>query len=209
MYFIITCDLIQSKEIPKRSEAQKEMKTAVDTVNKKFSNVLLCPFVTVWGDSFQGALKSLRGFYDILEEFENRISVDFRCGIGIGEITTDFSNNVLEMDGPAFHRSKKALDVAKSDKRRVWLQSPNEIFDSMINTILILLYTLKSKWTARQREIIPLRKEGKTYEEIGIAIGKTKQTAYKILQAAQWDEISFTIHTLNEIATKCLENLEK
>ena len=44
---------------------------------------------------------------------------------------------------------------------------------------------------------------------IGIVIGKTKQTAYKILQAAQWDEISFAIHTLNEIATKCLENLEK
>jgi hypothetical protein len=199
MYFILTGDLIHSRKVPNRSEVQQEIKTALEFVNTKLSNHILCPFVIVWGDSFQGALSSLKGFYTIVETLEEKISVSFRCGIGIGEISTPFSPNVLEMDGPAFHHSKSALQIAEKNNHHVWVQSGNNQLDPMVNTILILLHAVKTRWTAHQMEIIQLRREGKTYDEIGSVKEITKQAVNKTLKAAGWSTASFAIHTLNEV----------
>jgi uncharacterized protein YerC len=208
MYFIVTCDLIQSKKVLDRSKVQQEIKSALNHVNTHYSDKLLCLFVIVWGDSFQGALKSLKGFYDIVETFEELISVNFRTGIGVGEIATEFSSNVLEMDGSAFHRSKSALEIAEKDNHRIWVQSRNNQFDTMVNTVLILLYALKSRWTDHQKEIIHLRKQGMTYKEIGERKGISKQAVNKTLKAAHWAEASFAIHTLNQVTNTYFEQLE-
>ena len=144
MYFILTCDLVRSREITRRLEAQEELKNAIDLINGVFKETILAPFVIVWGDSFQVVLKSLSGFYSILETFEENLSVKFRCGIGIGRITTNFSPNTLEMDGPAFHRSQEALEFAKEEKRSVWIKSEKTSFDKVVNTLLILTFSIPS-----------------------------------------------------------------
>jgi hypothetical protein len=208
MYYVVTCDLIQSKKLLNRSKIQQEIKNALNFVNTQYSKQLLCSFVIVWGDSFQGALKSLRGFYEIIETFEELISVDFRCGIGIGKITTEFSTNVLEMDGPAFYRSKSALEIAEKDHRSIWLQSGNNHFDIMVNTVLLLLNTLKMRWTVHQKEIISLRRKGQKYKEIGKRKGISKQAVNKALKTARWTDASFAIHTLNEVTNSYFELLE-
>ena len=159
--------LSNQKKVPERFQVQQKLKKAVNIINKQYLNEILCTFITVWGDSFQGALKSLKRFYYLLETFEELIPVEFRCGIGIAEITTEPSLNVLEMDGPAFHRSRAALEIAAKDQHRVWIQSANNLFDGMVNTILTLLYVLKASWTTQQKQIIRLRRKGMTYAEIG------------------------------------------
>ena len=208
LYFIVTCDLIRSKKVSERSQVQRGLKKAVNIVNEQYSKELLCPFITVWGDSFQGALKSLKGFYDILEAFEELISVEFRCGIGIGEITTEVSSNTLDMDGPAFHHSRAALEIAAKDQRRVWIQSGNNIFDGMVNALLTLLYALKVRWTPQQKQIIQLRRKGMTYIEIGEKKNISKQAVYKSLKAAKWTEASLAISTLNDLTNAYFEHLE-
>jgi hypothetical protein len=208
MYYIVTCDLIQSKKVENRMEVQQEIKSVLNSVNTQYSKQILCPFVIVWGDSFQGALKSLKGFYEIIETLEELIPVDFRCGIGIGKISTQYSDNVLEMDGPAFYHSKSALETAEKDHRSIWLQSGNPHFDRMVNTVLILLYTLKMRWTAHQKEIITLRREGQKYEEIGKQKNISKQAVNKALKTARWADASFAIHTLNEVTNHFFEQME-
>ncbi|MHA2223988.1 MAG: SatD family protein [Candidatus Hodarchaeales archaeon] len=208
MYIILTCDLIQSKKVVKRSKVQEEIKNALNYVNTHFSNNLLCPFVSVWGDSFQGALKSLGGFFEIIETFEEQISVNFRCGIGIGKIATKFSTNVMEMDGPAFYRSKSALEIAEKKNRRILVKSGNIQYDTMVNTVFILLYVLKTRWTAHQKEIIHHRRKGLKYEEIGKMKGISKQAIGKTLKAAHWVEASFAIDTLNGMKITYFKRLE-
>ncbi len=208
MYYIVTCDLIQSKKVENRAKVQQRIKDTLNFVNTQYSEQILCPFVIVWGDSFQGALKSLKGFYEIVEAFEELIPVDFRCGIGIGKITTEYSNNVLEMDGPAFYHSKSALEIAEKDHKSIWLQSGNTYYDVMVNTIMILLNALKKRWTDHQKEIISLRRKGKKYEEIGRQKDISKQAVNKALKTAQWAEASFAIHTLNEEIYRFFEQME-
>jgi hypothetical protein len=204
----VTCDLIQSKKIQERSKVQQELKNAVNVVNERYSKELLCPFTTVWGDSFQGALKSFDGFYQILNTFEQLISTDFRCGVGIGDISTEFSSNTLEMDGLAFHRSQDALNIAKKERYYAWIQSGNVHFDKMVNTLLTLLYAIKTRWNAHQREIIYLRHEGMTYEEIGNKKGISKQAVSKILKYTQSKAVFFAIETLDELTNIFFEYFE-
>lgn len=180
----------------------------MDIVNREYRQKLVCPFITVWGDSFQGALKSLKGFYNLIETFEELISVEFRCGIGVGKLTTEISTTTLEMDGPAFHRSRAALDIAEKGQRRVWIQSGNHVFDGMVNSILTLLYALKSRWTPHQKEIIRMRRKGMTYAEIGEKKKISKQAVYKSLKTAKWEEAFLAIRTLNNLTGTYFKQLE-
>ncbi|MHA2073079.1 MAG: SatD family protein [Candidatus Hodarchaeales archaeon] len=196
---VVTCDLIHSKDLSDRFKIQENLKDAVNIVNSKYSREILCPFIIIWGDSFQGALKSLKGFYSILEMLEDNIPAKFRCGIGIGAISTKISSTTLEMDGPAFHKAKIALEMAEKNGWSIIIQSENEHFDDMVNTILILLYNIKKRWTKRQKKIIQLRKKGWTYKEIGTNVDIKPQTVHKILKAAEWKSASIAIQTLNKL----------
>ncbi len=199
MYITLTCDLVSSKNATDRYAVQQELKEAISKINNVFSKKILSPFVIVWGDSFQGVLNSLNDFYTSLETIEECLSIDFRCGLGIGTINTPFSTNPLEMDGPAFHRSQKALMIAEKERRSVWILSEKESFDSVVNTIVTLLTTLKKWWTPRQQDIIKLRKKKLTYKKIGEKMEITKQAVSIILKSAHWEEVSLAIETLNNL----------
>lgn len=198
-YFIVTGDLIASREIPNRAQIQKDLQKTLEDINNRFAKNIVCPFVIGWGDAFQGALVSLSGLYDIIESFENQLTIKFRCGIGIGEISTDFKLNPLEMDGPAFHASQFALAEAKKNQNFVWIKSERGQFDMIINTLWLLLSTIKSGWTERQCEVIQLRRLSLTYVEIGRKLGITKQAVYNILKSAQWEAVEHGINTLNHL----------
>ncbi|MFW9778516.1 MAG: SatD family protein [Candidatus Heimdallarchaeota archaeon] len=199
LYFILTADIVHSRKVPNRLEVQQEIKRTLEYVNTKLSDQILCPFVIVWGDSFQSALTSLKGFYNIVETLEEKIPVAFRIGIGIGKISTTFSPNVMEMDGPAFHNSKLALQIAEKNNYHVWVQSGNDQVDRMVNTVLILFYVVKSRWTTHQKEIIHLRRQGMTYDAIGKVKGITKQAVNKTLKTAGWSAVSFATDSLNDV----------
>ena len=75
----------------------------------------------------------------------------------------------------------------------------------MVNTIWVLLNTIKSNWTERQRQVIQLRRQGLTYDKIGEQLKSkdkhfiTKQAVYNILKSAQWEAIEHGINTLNHL----------
>ena len=206
----MTCDIVHSKEVANRLEVQEELKTVIKQINIDYSKKIIAPFIIVWGDSFQGVLKELTYFYSIFERLEEDLSFKFRCGLGIGTISTQFSRNSLEMDGRAFHRSRVALKIASDNRRTAWIQSENGSFDQLTNSLLTLLTTLKLQLTDRQKEVIHLRKQGLTYEKIGKKIvteseeNITKQAVSNILKSAHWEEISLAIETLNKLTyPKC------
>lgn len=199
MHYILTCDLKGSRKLKNRDKVQEELKIIIKRVNEIYRDNLSVPFMIVWGDAFQGALKNLEKLYEIIEYFITNFSAKFRCGLGIGKITTKISQNTLEMDGPAFHNSQKALAIAKEDDRKIWVITENKKFDNMINTIFILVQLIKDELTDRQKEIIYLRRQGHTYEEIGKRTNITKQGVYGILKAAKWESLKIAEQTLNNL----------
>ncbi len=205
LYYVLTCDIVHSKEITNRLAVQEELKAVINQINVDYSEKLLSPLIIVWGDSFQGVLKELKYFNQVFERLEDDLSFKFRCGLGIGTISTKFSKISMEMDGPAFHRSRAALKIASENRRTVWIQSENKSFDQLTNSLLTLLTILKSGLTERQKQVIALRKQGLTYEKIGKTVKTdnklkiTKQAVSNILSSAHWEEISLAIETLNNL----------
>ena len=90
--------------------------------------------------------------------------VEMRFGIGIGTVSTDIIfNKSSEIDGKIYHNARKAIKEITDTKLQYKEKYSNIIInsgeeniltDQLLNSILSLLTTLKSKWTERQKEII-------------------------------------------------------
>ncbi|MFW9927991.1 MAG: SatD family protein, partial [Candidatus Thorarchaeota archaeon] len=143
------------------------------------------------------------------EQLDLLIPTDYRCGIGIGTINTKFSLNTLEMDGKAFHYSRDAVEYAKENDYHIYIQSENKAFDDIINSLLLLVDTLKSHLTARQKEIILLKRKNLTLQEIGNEKKISKQAVFNILSSANWKQLSIAINTLNEQVVNVMKIFEE
>ena len=199
MFIIMTCDIVRSREISNRVDVQQQLKSALEKINTEYTSQLDAPFVIVWGDSFQGAVKSFKHAYEILESVSELFPFEFLCGIGIGDISTSFSSNVLEMDGEALINSRFALKVATVYKLDFWIHSPNMLFNRTMNVIFQLLHTLTKQWTSTQREVIKQRKKQLTYQQIGELRGVSKQAINNILKSANWYQIEMTKRVLSSM----------
>jgi hypothetical protein len=195
----MTGDIVLSRNINNRVDVQQQLKNTLQEINHEYKSELEAPFVIVWGDSFQGAIKSFKHVYEILEHISERFSHKFRCGIGIGGISTGFSSNVLELDGEALINSRFSLRIASLYKLDFWIHSPNMLFNKTINVLFLLLHTLTEQWTDTQREVIHQRKQQLTYQQIGKLRGVSKQAINSILRSANWPQIEMAKRLLYSI----------
>ena len=188
-----------SRQIQNRVDVQQQLKHTLQEINQEYKSQLEAPFVIVWGDSFQGAIKSFKYTYEILESISERFPNKFRCGIGIGDISTSLSSNVLEMDGEALINSRFSLKVTAFYKLDVWIHSRNLLFNKTMNVLFLLLRTLTNQWTDTQREVIRYRKQHLTYQQIGELRGVSKQAINNILRSAKWPQIEMAKRLLFSI----------
>jgi len=191
MYVVLTGDLKSSKKIKDRAKIQEKLKGALKTINKRFSDVIIADFVIVGGDGFQGMISSPVHISDIYYLLFENIEHPFYLGIGIGEISTNLSKNVAEMDGRAFHFASEALEEAKKKNKWIKLKSgweSNNILACLLNFITEVMWD----WSKRQKDVIMYyrkmknKKNNVTLEEISANIGIKKQTLSKILKRGKY-----------------------
>jgi predicted DNA-binding protein YlxM (UPF0122 family) len=196
----MTCDIKKSREMENRKEIQESLKNVLSNINKKYEREILANFMITLGDEFQGVLKGPKKCYDIYLDMWYQFPVKFYCGIGIGEIETEISDKPIEMDGPAFHQSREALKEAKISNRDIMMNSANERFDKIVNSMLALINLVKNGWTHRQKEIIKCYKSGEmTYEKVAKRFGVTKQYVSKVMQSTYWKDISEAEETIRKM----------
>lgn len=164
VYVAIIGDIVQSKKIQDRNQSQKNLKSILDDINLCYSDDIASKFMITIGDEFQGLLKYGKNTIEIIRKIEIKMHpVEIRFGVGIGEITTDINREMpLGTDGPAYYNARKSIENLKNvEKKNRMLESnimitsadDNPPVDLLINSILSLCTTIKSKWTDRQREI--------------------------------------------------------
>lgn len=114
-YLTIVCDIKKSREIKNREELQYKIIDMLKEANKKYKELIASSFLITLGDEWQGLLKYPSPYETIIEFFTNVLGdVQFYCGIGIGDISIhDFELTVNQLDGPSFHKARKALSIAK------------------------------------------------------------------------------------------------
>lgn len=155
---VLIVDLIRSrkKKIDRRT-LQEKLEKELDNVNKEFKSQIQAPLKLIRGDEFEGVFKNLRAGIEAFEKIESGLFPDkIRGGIGIGEISTEITNNVSEMDGSAFYRAREMVEKgsrSSSGTSILLVKGGNKRIENTLNMILRLLMALKSEWTRREREI--------------------------------------------------------
>lgn len=114
-YLTMICDIKNSRKLENREEVQYRIIDMLKSANQKFASYIAAPFIITVGDEWQGLLKDTQKYNTILSYFHECLrEVDFYCGIGIGDIVIhNFELTVNQLDGPSFHKARKAIKLAK------------------------------------------------------------------------------------------------
>lgn len=202
---VVTCDIVASRQY------QEAERRAVDSLVPQrleetarilgVSTHTPMSFRTTAGDEFQYVLdepeQALR-FVVLhrclvgLAKFDN--PVGFRASLGLGSFAVDSVTSTYQMDGIAFHLSRKGLERlvipsgARKQRRLTQLVVGHPLLDKAFDTVLMYMDMLEAGWSRAQREAAAWRLQQLTYEQIGERIGISYQNVQKRLRAAGWRE---------------------
>lgn len=185
VYAVVIGDIVRSRRLGRaeRARAQAQLKAILLRVNRDYKKSVCAPWQLTGGDEFQGVLRTPLPVFAMINRIREAISpVPVRFGIGIGEITTPLASHPQEMDGPAFHRARNALDRSREFLGRTCLSSGQAGRDEMVNAWLDALSFIRAGWSARAREVIRLQEGFQALEPIAKRLGISVQAVSKHLR---------------------------
>lgn len=183
LYTVLTADVIASRTQEAVVAAKKTKLQEISDAN------LITPFTFSRGDEIQAVLYGALSSPALLRKLRYHcLPLQLRIGIGIGRITSGLgATSSWEMNGPAFHRARQALDELKQNRHwRTRLVSGDPGLDHIINTMFTLYDVNQSRWTLPQWEGVMLYEEAGTYQEAASRLGVAFQNVEKRCRAARW-----------------------
>ncbi|WHZ31655.1 SatD family protein [Desemzia incerta] len=216
-YAAVIGDIKDSRTLSNREAVQERFRSVLQSINQTYAEDIAAEFVITLGDSFQGLVKNKRVVLTILFEIELAMSpVEFRFGIGLGEISTPIQReNSSGMDGAAYHRARQMIDTIEANEAKYATSETNAMIcsgtgyqanDSLLNAVLSLGTALKSKWTQRQKEIMyTYFLHGENQYKTADALNIGQSSVNKALNAAKY----YTYKTALSDASLFLAQLDK
>ncbi len=198
VFAVLTGDILDMSKlsIPERKVLMKNLDYLFTRLEAKNELQLKIPFEVFRGGSFQGLLDTpaealrvtllIRSY--LKSEFYSGQNLDVRIGIGLGTVAYK-SPKLSESDGEAFHYSGRVLESMKKHPSRIEIQSSWSELDAELNTGLVLLEVITSKWTAAQADIMYLKLLGYTEMNISATLGITQSAVNQRSNAASWNAI--------------------
>jgi len=212
-YIAIIGDVKGSRNLSGRENTQNKFREVLDKINEDYKSDIASAFSIAMGDELQGLLKSNEHLLAIIFEIELKMSpVEFRFGVGFGNISTDLDpTNSLLNDGSAYHRARQMLELIEMNEKQYSKADYNVLFcsdqsttqaDQLINAALSLATVIKSKWTDRQKEIISSylandKNQYKTAESLDIGqstVSKALSNTYYYSFKQAYDSIQLYIN---------------
>ncbi len=183
LYTVLTADVIDSRH-QEAVVAEKKAK-----LQELTDENLITPFTFSRGDEIQTVLAGVVSSPGILRKLRYFCRpLQLRIGIGVGRITSGLmATSSWEMNGPAFHRARQALDEMEQNRHwRTRLVSGDPGLDQMVNTLFTLYDVIQSRWTDPQWEGVMLYEEAGSYQEAAKQLGVAFQNVEKRCRAARW-----------------------
>ncbi len=187
-------DIVKSRVTLERAELQKRIHVAVGQVNERFRDHIAIPFRIIAGDEIRGLLRDDTCSYELILTIERAIwPARMRYSIGIGGITTDLSESIDAIDGPALHRASEGMDLLKNRKRAhgrlILFRSDDQARDDLLNALTFLVDSIKSRWTAEQFERALLAQSGLSVAEIASRLGIKQQAVARSISTAMYPTV--------------------
>jgi hypothetical protein len=141
--------------------------------------------VITLGDEFQDLLNSANIIPDLIWRLEQDLAQrEFRVGIGLGTLDTPLQKIALNIDGPALHTARAAIEHAKKAKALGWVFRGFGELDDILNGVASLLWFQRSRWTQAQRNIVSLLRKGRSQTEVAEDLGIKKQVVSRQVLAS-------------------------
>lgn len=195
-YFVVIGDLVGSRALAEdeRAPIQRRLLELTDDLSALASHGSPAAFSVIRGDEFEGMLDDADVVSRVIWKVSGAFGSAVRLGIGYGGLSTEFSDNVLENDGPVFHYAREALE---SIPRRGRISGPEKIAfraedaaaSSVVDGLVAILWNRYRGLTSRQRYILELLRDGRRQSEIAEALGMTRQSVADAVSGAGVDAI--------------------
>jgi hypothetical protein len=111
--------MVRSRDLPssRRAVLQGEFSALMAELNRNYRETIASKFVITLGDEFQGLLNSAVPIPDLIWHLEQSFPKrEFRVGIGLGALDTPIQKYAINIDGPALHTARSAIDQAKKSR---------------------------------------------------------------------------------------------
>jgi hypothetical protein len=187
----LIADMVNSRELPRaqRSEAQRTFSEFVAYLNQKYKKAILARFVVTLGDEFQGLLSDARIIPDLLWDMDYKFQTRvLRAGVGFGMIDTAIGRVAINIDGPALHHAREAIEVSRKEKLLggVFLGFA-EPYDPAFNGFARLLHRHRFRLKRQQRRVIELLRQSLTQSAAAEQMGVSRQAVSLYAGAAGWE----------------------
>jgi hypothetical protein len=186
-YIAIIADMVGSRAIErsKRRVLQKRFAALIASLNEEYQQVIASKFVITLGDEFQGLLNSSSMIPDLIWRLERDLPQrQFRMGIGLGGLDTPLQEYAINVDGPALHNARAAIDHAKKTKALGGVFRGFGNLDEVLGGIARLLWFQRSRWTYSQRKIATLLRGGMSQAGVAEALQIKRQVVSRQIRAA-------------------------
>ena len=189
----VIADMVQSRELKsqERRAVQLKFATFLKNINIGFRKAVLARFVVTLGDECQGILHDATALPDLLWQFDEFESRQLRVGIGRGVLYTPVGRNAINIDGPALHRARAAIERAKRDQLLGGVfDGFGKNHDEVFNGFARLLHHHRSSLSDQQREVVANLRKGLNQTQTAETMGVTKQAVSLYAAHAGWEAYS-------------------
>jgi SatD family (SatD) len=218
LYTAVIGDMLASKALSsaERAKTQQEFATFINALNDNphYQHALVSKFVITLGDEFQGILKDASVVPDLIWDVAHAIGLPaFRLGIGYGTIDTAIPAYAINLDGPALHAARRAINEARTGELLGGVFCGfGENADDVANGLARLLQSRRDDLTTKQDRVLGMlrpRLSGVKVSEVYVAaqLGSSTQVINKQKHAAGVDSFlagEQALRGILRIATKQL-----
>jgi len=188
-YVAVIGDMVRSRDLPssERGTVQKQFEELIRNLNREYRKKIVSKFVITLGDEFQGLLSTTTLIPDLIWRLEENFPErEFRVGIGLGSLDTPIQKFAINIDGPALHTARAAIETAKKANALGGVFNGFGQLDEVLNGIARLLWFHRSHWTLSQRKIANLLRQGMSQTEVAEHLKIKRQVVSKQVSASGW-----------------------
>jgi hypothetical protein len=188
-YIAVIGDMVRSRDLPsaERGTVQKQFAELIKSLNREYRKKLVSKFVITLGDEFQGLLSTVTLIPDLIWRLEENFPErKLRVGIGLGPLDTPIQKFAINIDGPALHTARAAIETAKKTDTLGGVFNGFGQLDEVLNGIARLLWFHRSRWTLAQRKIADLLRRGMPQSEVAEQLEIKRQVVSKQVSALGW-----------------------
>jgi hypothetical protein len=185
----LIADMVKSREVPRmqRPGVQKSFKELVVYLNRRYLKSILSRFVITLGDEFQGLLSSGTPIPDLMWDLDQRFTErHLRVGVGFGVLDTPVQKEALNVDGPALHFARAAIQTAAEKRAFGGVFLGFGELDPVMNGIARILWFHRSTLTGQQLRIVEFLRRGRTQSEAAEELDITRQAISKQVVSTGW-----------------------